>query len=196
MIILCFITGLATVGFGLVLPAFLFYAQNLGATPAIATVIIATYSMGQFIGTPIWGRLSDRIGRKPVLLISIFGQSICFVWLALSSNLWMLAAARFFGGMISGNISTAMAYVADSTDEKKRAKWLGYIGASVSIGFMIGPALGGLLGGRDASSASLFYPAIVAASLSLATGIATLFLLRKVCNQKIEVIKQKKTHRY
>ena len=103
MIILCFITGLATVGFGLVLPTFLFYAQNLGATPAIATVIIATYSMGQFIGTPIWGRLSDRIGRKPVLLISIFGQSICFVWLAYSSNLWMLAAARLFGGMISGN---------------------------------------------------------------------------------------------
>ena len=179
MIILCFITGLATVGFGLVLPTFLFYAQNLGATPAIATVIIATYSMGQFIGTPIWGRLSDRIGRKPVLLISIFGQSICFVWLAYSSNLWMLAAARFFGGMISGNISTAMAYVADSTDEKKRVKWLGYIGASVSIGFMIGPALGGLLGGQDASSASLFYPAIVAAGLSLATGTATLFLLKE-----------------
>ena len=108
MIILCFITGLATVGFGLVLPAFLFYAQNLGSTPAVATVIIATYSMGQFIGTPIWGRLSDRIGRKPVLLISIFGQSICFVWLAMSSNLWMLAIARLFGGMISGNISTAM----------------------------------------------------------------------------------------
>jgi len=182
MIILCFITGLATVGFGLVLPAFLFYAQNLGATPAVATVIIATYSMGQFIGTPIWGRLSDRIGRKPVLLISIFGQSICFVWLALSSNLWMLAIARLFGGMISGNISTAMAYVADSTDEKKRAKWLGYIGASVSIGFMIGPALGGLLGGQDASSASIFYPALVAASISFTTGVATLFFLKESLN--------------
>ncbi len=144
MIILCLITGLATVGFGLVLPTFLFYAENLGATPMVATIIIGTYSMGQFIGTPIWGRVSDRIGRKPVLLISIFGQGICFVLLALSTNLWMLALARFFGGMVSANISTAMAYVTDSTEESVRAKHIGFIGASVSVGFMAGPALGGL----------------------------------------------------
>jgi MFS family permease len=86
MLILCLITGLSTVGFGLVLPTFLFYAQNLGATTAIATVIIATYSMGQFIATPLWGRLSDRIGRKPVLLISIFCQSICFMALGIGTQ--------------------------------------------------------------------------------------------------------------
>ena len=179
MLILCLITGLSTVGFGLVLPTFLFYAQNLGATTAIATVIIATYSMGQFIATPLWGRLSDRIGRKPVLLISIFCQSICFMALALAPNLWMLALARFMGGIVSGNISTAMAYVSDSTNEEKRAKWLGYIGASVSIGFMTGPAIGGLLGGQDASSASLFYPGIVAASIAFITGIIAIFFLKE-----------------
>ena len=179
MLILCLITGLSTVGFGLVLPTFLFYAQNLGATTAIATVIIATYSMGQFIATPLWGRLSDRIGRKPVLLISIFCQSICFMALALAPNLWMLALARFMGGIVSGNISTAMAYVSDSTNEEKRAKWLGYIGASVSIGFMTGPAIGGLLGGQDASSASLFYPGIVAASIAFMTGIIAIFFLKE-----------------
>ena len=179
MIILCLITGLSTVGFGLVLPTFLFYAQNLGATTAIATVIIATYSMGQFIATPLWGRLSDRIGRKPVLLISIFCQSICFMALALAPNLWMLALARFMGGIVSGNISTAMAYVSDSTNEEKRAKWLGYIGASVSIGFMTGPAIGGLLGGQDASSANLFYPGIVAASIAFMTGILAIFFLKE-----------------
>ena len=179
MIILCLITGLSTVGFGLVLPTFLFYAQNLGATTAIATVIIATYSMGQFIATPLWGRLSDRIGRKPVLLISIFCQSICFMALALAPNLWMLALARFMGGIVSGNISTAMAYVSDSTNEEKRAKWLGYIGASVSIGFMTGPAIGGLLGGQDASSANLFYPGIVAASIAFMTGIIAIFFLKE-----------------
>ena len=179
MIILCLITGLSTVGFGLVLPTFLFYAQNLGATTAIATVIIATYSMGQFIATPLWGRLSDRIGRKPVLLISIFCQSICFMALALAPNLWMLALARFVGGIVSGNISTAMAYVSDSTNEEKRAKWLGYIGASVSIGFMTGPAIGGLLGGQDASSANLFYPGIVAASIAFMTGIIAIFFLKE-----------------
>ena len=179
MIILCLITGLSTVGFGLVLPTFLFYAQNLGATTAIATVIIATYSMGQFIATPLWGRLSDRIGRKPVLLISIFCQSICFMALALAPNLWMLALARFMGGIVSGNISTAMAYVSDSTNEEKRAKWLGYIGASVSIGFMTGPAIGGLLGGQDASSANLFYPGIVAASIGFITGIIAIFFLKE-----------------
>ena len=179
MLILCLITGLSTVGFGLVLPTFLFYAQNLGATTAIATVIIATYSMGQFIATPLWGRLSDRIGRKPVLLISIFCQSICFMALALAPNLWMLALARFMGGIVSGNISTAMAYVSDSTNEEKRAKWLGYIGASVSIGFMTGPAIGGLLGGQDASSASLFYPGIVAAFIAFITGIIAIFFLKE-----------------
>ena len=179
MIILCLITGLSTVGFGLVLPTFLFYAQNLGATTAIATVIIATYSMGQFIATPLWGRLSDQIGRKPVLLISIFCQSICFMALALAPNLWMLALARFVGGIVSGNISTAMAYVSDSTNEEKRAKWLGYIGASVSIGFMTGPAIGGLLGGQDASSANLFYPGIVAASIAFMTGILAIFFLKE-----------------
>ncbi len=179
MLILCLITGLSTVGFGLVLPTFLFYAQNLGATTAIATVIIATYSMGQFIATPLWGRLSDRIGRKPVLLISIFCQSICFMALALAPNLWMLALARFMGGIVSGNISTAMAYVSDSTNEEKRAKWLGYIGASVSIGFMTGPAIGGLLGGQDASSANLFYPGIVAASIAFMTGIIAIFFLKE-----------------
>ena len=179
MIILCLITGLSTVGFGLVLPTFLFYAQNLGATTAIATVIIATYSMGQFIATPLWGRLSDQIGRKPVLLISIFCQSICFMALALAPNLWMLALARFVGGIVSGNISTAMAYVSDSTNEEKRAKWLGYIGASVSIGFMTGPAIGGLLGGQDASSANLFYPGIVAASIAFMTGIIAIFFLKE-----------------
>ena len=179
MLILCLITGLSTVGFGLVLPTFLFYAQNLGATTAIATVIIATYSMGQFIATPLWGRLSDRIGRKPVLLISIFCQSICFMALALAPNLWMLALARFMGGIVSGNISTAMAYVSDSTNEEKRAKWLGYIGASVSIGFMTGPAIGGLLGGQDASSANLFYPGIVAASIAFMTGIIAIFYLKE-----------------
>jgi len=179
MIILCLITGLSTVGFGLILPTFLFYAQNLGATTAIATMIIATYSMGQFIATPLWGRLSDHIGRKPVLLISIFCQSICFIALALAPNLWMLALARFIGGLVSGNISTAMAYVSDSTSEEKRAKWLGYIGASISIGFMTGPAIGGLLGGQDASSANLFYPGIVAASIALLTGIFAIFFLEE-----------------
>jgi MFS family permease len=135
--------------------------------------------MGQFIATPLWGRLSDRIGRKPVLLISIYCQSICFMALALAPNLWMLALARFMGGIVSGNISTAMAYVSDSTNEEKRAKWLGYIGASVSIGFMTGPAIGGLLGGQDASSASLFYPGIVAASIAFMTGIIAIFFLKE-----------------
>jgi len=99
--------------------------------------------------------------------------------LALAPNLWMLALARFMGGIVSGNISTAMAYVSDSTNEEKRAKWLGYIGASVSIGFMTGPAIGGLLGGQDASSANLFYPGIVAASIAFMTGIIAIFFLKE-----------------
>jgi MFS family permease len=91
----------------------------------------------------------------------------------------MLALARFFGGMVSANISTAMAYVTDSTEESVRAKHIGFIGASVSIGFMIGPALGGLLGGQDASTASLYLPGMVAGSISFITGLCALFFLKE-----------------
>ena len=99
---------LSGLGFGLVLPGFLFFAENLGASPALATAIIATYSLGQFIATPVWGRASDRYGRKPVLVVTMAGAVLSYLLLAYATNLWVLAVARFLNGIMAGNLAVAM----------------------------------------------------------------------------------------
>jgi DHA1 family tetracycline resistance protein-like MFS transporter len=167
---------LSGMGFGLVLPSFLFYAQNLGASVTIAAMILGSYSIGQFIATPIWGRMSDRHGRKPMLLLSLAGLTLSYVLLALSENLWLLALARAMNGLMAGNIAVAMAYVSDITPIEKRAQGMGYVGGSISLGFIVGPMIGGLLGGADAESASLFLPGIAATGVCAITFVATLFL--------------------
>ena len=163
-------------GFGLVLPAFLFFAENLGASPLIATTIVGSYSLGQFIANPIWGRLSDRFGRKPILLASTTGMTLAYVLMAFAENLWMLGLARFLTGIMGANVSVAMAYVTDVTSLEKRAQSMGLVGGAISIGFIIGPAIGGLLGGADAESATLRLPGIGAAILSCLILVATFFL--------------------
>lgn len=170
---------LSGLGFGLVLPSFLFYAENLGASPAVATTIIGLFSVGQFLSSPVWGRLSDHFGRKPILVLSLVGQVGSYALLALADNLWMLALARAMNGLTSGNLPVAMAYVTDLTPPEKRAGGLGLIGGAISLGFIVGPALGGILGGSDAESANLFWPAITAAGICLVTCLAAIIFLRE-----------------
>lgn len=167
---------LSGMGFGLVLPTFLFFAGNLGASATVAATIAGTYSIGQFISTPVWGRMSDRYGRKPMLLLSMAGLTLSYVLLALADNLWLLALARAMNGLMAGNIAVAMAYVSDITPIEKRAQGMGYVGGSISIGFIIGPMIGGLLGGADAESASIFLPSVAATVICAVTFVATLFL--------------------
>lgn len=177
MLILLTTIMLSGMGFGLVLPGFLFFAENLGASPAVATTIVATYSMGQFISTPIWGRLSDRFGRKPILVISLFGSAVSYLLVAFAPNLWVLALGRALTGLMAGNLSAAMAYVSDVTPVEKRAHGMGLVGASMSLGFIVGPALGGVLGGADAATATLRLPGLVAAGICFVTVVgAALFL--------------------
>jgi multidrug resistance protein len=170
---------LSGLGFGLVLPSFLFFAANLGASSTMAATIIGMFAIGQFVGTPVWGRLSDRYGRKPILILSLVGQSLSYLMLAFADNLWMLAAARLLNGLTSGNISVAMAYITDVTPIEKRAQGMGYVGGAISLGFIIGPALGGVLGGSDAETASLFLPALVALAVCSVTAVAGAFLLKE-----------------
>jgi multidrug resistance protein len=170
---------LSGLGFGLVLPSFLFFAGNLGASSMVATTIIGMFAIGQFIATPIWGRLSDRIGRKPVLVLSLAGQALSYLLLALADNLWVLAAARLLNGLSAGNLSVAMAYITDVTPVEKRAQGMGYAGGAISLGFIIGPALGGVLGGADAESATLFLPGLVAMGVCAATALAGICLLKE-----------------
>lgn len=149
-------------GFGLILPLLPYYAETFGATDFQVGLLVAVYAAAQFIATPILGRLSDRVGRRPVLLISIAGNLVGFIILALARSLGMLFIARIIAGFTGGNISVAQAYISDVTDARSRARGLGLIGAAFGLGFIIGPALGGVL-----SQWGFAVPALGAAALSL-----------------------------
>lgn len=133
------------IGFGIVLPLIPFYAQQFNATSVEIGMLYSVYSLCQLVSSPFWGALSDRIGRRPVMLISTFGASAAYVMFALSHSLGMLFLSRFIAGVMGGNISTAQAYVADVTSHEDRTKGMGLIGAGFGIGFVIGPALATLL---------------------------------------------------
>lgn len=166
---------LVMVGFGIIIPVLPFYAEELGASPLALGLLMATYSVMQFIFSPIWGRISDRIGRKPVLLIGIAGLSLSFFLLGLATELWMLFAARIIGGLLSAaNMPTVMAYVADITSEEDRGKGMGLIGAAVGLGFIFGPAIGGIF-----SESNLALPFYLSGISSLVTLLLVAFALKE-----------------
>jgi MFS family permease len=167
------------VGFGLVIPLLPFYAVRFGASPQQVTLLLATYSLFQLFAAPLLGTLSDRIGRRPVLMISMTASALAYLWLGSASALWMLFAARALAGACAGNIAAAQAYIADITTPENRAKGMGLIGAAFGLGFIFGPALGGFLAGNDPATANLEAPAWVAAGLSLVALSGVLFLLRE-----------------
>ena len=168
MPILFLIVFIDLIGFGIIIPLLPFYAEYFQASPEMVGLMMATYSFTQFLAAPFWGRLSDRIGRRPVLLVSLAGASASYVWLGFSESLWMLFAARAVGGAMAGNISAAFAYVADITTRENRAKGMGMIGAAFGLGFIAGPAIGGILAGSDPVNADFQSPAFAAAALSAA----------------------------
>ncbi|CAG1011153.1 Tetracycline resistance protein, class B [Anaerolineales bacterium] len=148
-------------GFSLILPLLPYYAETFKASQTVTGILIASYALMQLIGAPILGRLSDRFGRRPVLLVSVFGTFIGFLLLGFANALWMLFASRILDGITGGNLSVAQAYISDVTDEKSRSKGLGMIGAAFGLGFIIGPVTGGLL-----SQWGYAIPAFVAAGIS------------------------------
>jgi MFS transporter, DHA1 family, tetracycline resistance protein len=177
MAILFLIVFIDLVGFGVVIPLLPYYALRFDASPWQVTLLMAAYSLAQFIAAPLLGRLSDRVGRRPVLLVSLVCSAASYVWLAFAPALWMLFAARLFAGAGAGNIATAQAYIADVTPPEKRAKGMGMIGAAFGLGFTVGPAIGGLLAGANPATADLARPALLAAGLSaLAFAVALLRL--------------------
>ena len=148
-------------GFSLILPLLPYYAKTFNANQTTTGILIASYALMQLIGAPILGRLSDRFGRRPVLLVSVFGTFLGFLLLGFANALWMLFASRILDGLTGGNLSVAQAYISDVTDEKSRSKGLGMIGAAFGLGFIIGPVTGGLL-----SQWGYAVPAFVAAGIS------------------------------
>lgn len=149
-------------GFGLILPLLPYYAEGFGASDTVIGFLVAIYAAGQFLGAPILGRLSDQYGRRPILLLSIFGTLVGFLILGFANTLWLLFLSRLIDGLTGGNISVARAYISDVTTDEDRAKGLGVIGAGFGLGFIIGPATGGIL-----SQWGFALPAFVAAGLTL-----------------------------
>jgi DHA1 family tetracycline resistance protein-like MFS transporter len=160
------------VGFGIIIPLLPFYAMTFGASPTAIGLLFAVFSLAQLVAAPVLGDLSDRYGRRPVLILSLAGTALSFVMLALASSLSMLFVARLVDGLSGGNIATARAYVADVTAPKDRARAYGLIGAAFGLGFIVGPALSAVL-----SRVSYTAPIWAAAGLTgVAIGMAWVWL--------------------
>jgi len=160
------------VGFGIIIPLLPFYAEKFGASPLVIGLLFGIYSLCQLAASPALGDLSDRYGRRPVLIFSLLGTVVSFVMLAMAQSIALLFIARIVDGLSGGNISTARAYVADVTEPKDRARAYGLIGAAFGLGFIFGPALSGLL-----AHISYTAPICTAAALTLVATFMAYFWL-------------------
>lgn len=179
MAALFFIVFLDLVGFGMIIPVLPFYAEHLGIAPSLVIFLFGLYSFGQLFGAPLWGALSDRMGRRPILLATLAANALANIVLAFAGNAWQLAVSRLVSGLAAGNISIAYAYLADITTDAERPRALGMLGAAFGLGFILGPALGGVLGGAEASAASMSRVALAAACMSALAFMATFARLRE-----------------
>ena len=184
MFILFAIVLIDLIGFGIVIPLLPFYGTRFGADPQTVTLLMATYSLLPLFTAPLWGRLSDQYGRKPILLLSLAGSVASYLWLGFAGSLWMLFAARAIQGACAGNIAAAQAYIADVTTPENRAKGMGLIGAAFGFGFIIGPALGGALAGTRPRDAQRRGAAFLAAGLSALAFLGPSCSSRKACRRK------------
>ncbi len=178
------------VGFGMIIPLSPFLAQKFGADSFQVGLLMAAYSGFQFLFSPFWGRMSDRIGRRPVLLISLFGSAASHLVFGIAGSLNLLFIARAFAGMFGANISTAMAYIADVTGEKERSKGMGLIGAAFGLGFVCGPALGGIIAIYKPE-----YVAFVASAICFANFIMAYFVLNESLSPEIRARLKKRASR-
>ena len=167
------------VGFGIVVPLLPFYGQTLDAPPWQVALMFSAYSLGQFFAEPFWGRLSDRIGRKPVLLITVSANALGYLMLAFAPNIWLAIGIRLFTGLGAGNVSTIQGYVADVTPPEKRAGRMGLIGAAFGLGFIVGPGLGGLLTRTDMGAMGYQMPIFVAAGLCVLAALGVTVFLKE-----------------
>ena len=184
MVILFLIVFIGLVGFGIILPLFPFYAERFGASPEVITWTMAAFTLAQAVGTPIWGRISDAYGRRMVLILTMFGSALAYVMLAYADELWIVMLSRVFGGLMAGNISAAFAYVTDITTDENRSAGLGKVGAATGLGFIFGPAIGGLLAGAEVETANFVAPALASAGVSLVAMVGTIIFLPESLDPK------------
>ncbi len=191
MLILFFGLFIIMVGFGIIIPILPYFAESMGATSFHLGLLMASYSLMQFIFAPLWGRLSDRVGRRPVMLLGLLGFGFTFLMFALSNRLWMLFAARILGGFLtSATLPTAMAYIGDSTSEKERGGGMGLMGAAMGVGMIFGPAIGGYLG-----EISFRAPFFTASALGFLTALLAFALLPESLPPEKRVAQARKVER-
>lgn len=172
------------VGFGIILPLSPYLAREFQASPLEIGLLMAVYSFFQFLFSPFWGGLSDRIGRRPVILLSLVGGGLSYLLFAFAESLWVLFVARSLAGVFGGNISTAHAYIADVTTPENRSKGMGLLGAAFGLGFIFGPLIGGVLsivGGKLGSEPPFgpSFPALGAAAICLINAGVAYFVLKE-----------------
>lgn len=167
------------IGFGMVIPFLSFYAREYGASGVVVGAVVGIYSIMQFFFAPVWGRLSDRIGRRPVILISLTASCCGYLLFALADNLAVLFASRIIAGIGGANIGTAQAYITDVTTDRERARGMGLIGAAFGLGFILGPPLSGILSaiGTARGMNGNLLPGLVAAGLSFTALLIALNVL-------------------
>jgi DHA1 family tetracycline resistance protein-like MFS transporter len=179
MLALAGVVLIGMTGFGIFLPVFPFLSLDLGATPTATTIAMGAYSLGQLIASPLWGRLSDRVGRKPILITGLIGGVVSYLWIAHANTVYDLGAARFFGGLMAGNVGAAFAAAADLADDKSRARNMGLLGAAVGFGFIAGPAFGAFLIGQEPTRESFVAVCYASAGLAALAALAALVFFRE-----------------
>lgn len=164
-------------GFGIIVPLLPFYAKSFDAAAWQVALIFSAYSVGAFFGEPFWGRLSDKYGRKPLLISTIMGNCLCYLALAFAPNIWVAFVIRLIGGLAAGNGAVVQGYIADVTPPEKRARQMSYQGAAWNVGLIVGPSLGGLFAHPDAGPVGFRIPLFIASGLALLCVIAiTIFI--------------------
>jgi len=160
-------------GFGMVIPIFPFYIDKLGAGGSALGLLVATAALTELIFGPVWGSVSDRAGRKPILMIGVLGYGLSLLFFGLATELWMLFVARALSGIVSSaTLSTAMAYIGDSTTKEERGGGMGALGAAAGLGVILGPGIGGWLAGDSLST-----PFFIGAAMSLVSVLLIALLL-------------------
>ena len=166
-------------GFGVIVPFLPFYAASFHAAPWQIGLVFSAYSMGSFFGEPFWGRLSDRIGRKPLLVSTVFANCLCYGALAFAPNVWAAILIRVVGGMAAGNGSVVQGYIADVTPVQYRAGRMARLGAAYNLGFILGPFVGGMLAKPGAGTAGYHLPLLMSSFLCFCSAVGIALVVKE-----------------
>lgn len=178
--VLLLLVFMSLIGFGVVIPLLPFYGEVFSAEAWQVTLMFTAYSAGGFIGELFWGPLSDRIGRRPVLLVTTLGSVIGYLGLAFAPGIWAAIAVRAFAGFFAGNVSVIQGYIVDATPPERLAGRIGLVGSTYGVGFVVGPALGGLMARPELGSAGFHPPLFVAAGMCVLAALGLVLFVKDV----------------